>query len=79
MARKNPSAVALGRKGGKNGSSALTGRPTRKGARGQGTDTSDEGLAALLNRLKSAVEPDEIRKLSDQIERIVFHKQIMNA
>ena len=80
MARKNPSAVAFGRKSGKNGSAARTGKlTTRKAAQVQGSDTSDETLAALLNRLKSAVDPAEIRKLSDQIERIVFHKQFMNA
>jgi hypothetical protein len=45
----------------------------------QRTDTSDQALAALLNRLRATVDPVEIRQLSDQIERIVFHKQYMNA
>src|SRR5205823_6665502 len=43
------------------------------------TDTSDNALAALLKRLKSTVDPAEIRQISDQIERIVFHKQFTNA
>jgi hypothetical protein len=42
-------------------------------------DTSDEALAALLNRLKAAVDPNEIRQLSDQIERVVFHKQFTDG
>jgi hypothetical protein len=42
-------------------------------------DTSDEALAALLNRLKAAVDPNEIHQLSEQIERVVFHKQFMDA
>jgi hypothetical protein len=44
-----------------------------------GLDTSDGALAALLKRLKATVDPDEIRRLSDQIERVVFHKQFENA
>jgi hypothetical protein len=42
-------------------------------------DTSDRALVALLNRLKATVDPKEIRQLSDQIERVVFHKQFRNA
>jgi hypothetical protein len=42
-------------------------------------DTSDEALAALLNRLKAAVDPNEIRRLSSQIERVVCHKQFTAA
>ena len=42
-------------------------------------DASDKNLVNLLNRLKATVEPTEIRELSDQIERVVFHKQFMNA
>ena len=41
--------------------------------------TSDDTLVNLLNRLKATVEPTEIRELSDQIERVVFHKQFINA
>jgi hypothetical protein len=42
-------------------------------------DASDKTLVNLLNRLRATVEPTEIRDLSDQIERVVFHKQFMNA
>jgi len=38
-------------------------------------DTSDKALANLLERLRMSANPDEIRRLSDQIERVVFHKQ----
>jgi hypothetical protein len=114
MARKNPAAVALGRKGGKKGGPARAAKLTNqersesarkaglarwakvKGQNGeimsatknvanrdkapaQKSDTSDQALVALLNRLRATVDPAEIRQLSDQIERIVFHKQITNA
>jgi predicted Mrr-cat superfamily restriction endonuclease len=42
-------------------------------------DTSDKALLNLLKRLKATIDPAEIRKLSDQIERVVFHKQFRNA
>ena len=40
---------------------------------------SDEVLVALLERVKIATDSDEIRRLSDQIERVVFHRQFENA
>ena len=42
-------------------------------------DSSDEALAGLLGRLKASADPDEIRALSQQIEQVVFHKQLENA
>jgi hypothetical protein len=45
----------------------------------QKADTSDQALAALLNRLKATIDPAEIRQLSEQIERIVFHRQFTSA
>ena len=42
-------------------------------------DTSDMALTNLLERLSSGSNPDEIRQLSEQIERVVFHKQFANA
>jgi hypothetical protein len=42
-------------------------------------DTSDEALASLLTRVKTSVDPDEIRELSQQIEQLIFHKQFTNA
>jgi hypothetical protein len=32
-------------------------------------------LRPWLNRLQAAVDPNEVRQLSDQIERVVFHQQ----
>ena len=40
---------------------------------------SDKALLNLLGRLKATVDPVEIRDLSEKIERVVFHKQFMNA
>ncbi len=40
---------------------------------------SDKALLGLLGRLKATVDPAEIRDLSEQIARIVFHKHFMNA
>jgi hypothetical protein len=40
---------------------------------------SDAALALLLSRLKTSVDPNEIRELSSQIEKFVFHKQFGNA
>src|SRR5258708_27686257 len=34
-------------------------------------DTSDSALAVLLKRLKATADPDEVRRLADQIERVV--------
>lgn len=42
-------------------------------------DTSDNALRVLLRRLKTTVDRTEIRHLSDQIERVVFHKQFKNG
>jgi hypothetical protein len=56
----------------------LGSRDGQKNASGA-VDTSDEALAALLQRLKAAVDPDEIRELSGKIERVIFHKQFTDA
>jgi hypothetical protein len=42
-------------------------------------NTSDEALAAILKRLKETDDPAEIRELSSQLERVIFHKQFENA
>jgi hypothetical protein len=42
-------------------------------------DTSDKALLNLLNQIKAMVDTAEIRESSDQIERVVFPKQIRNA
>ncbi|HXA49441.1 MAG TPA: hypothetical protein VNV86_04015 [Candidatus Acidoferrum sp.] len=102
--RKNPAAVALGRKGGKKGGPARAANLTPKqrsesaskavqarwakakeGAESKATpssmsaDTSDHAVLALLKRLKSTSDPKEVRRLSDQLERVIFHKQFQNA
>jgi hypothetical protein len=102
MRRKNPAAVALGRKGGAKGGPAraakLTARQRSESARkavmarwGKTTverpvkrastsvNTSDKALALALDRIRATDDLAEIRRLADQIERIVFHKQFMNA
>ena len=42
-------------------------------------ETSDQALAALLTRLRVATDLSEIRRLSEQIEQVIFHKQLENA
>ncbi len=51
----------------------------RESAGTAGTDTSDSALLTLLDRIKTASDPQEIRELAAQIERIVFHKQMKDA
>jgi hypothetical protein len=45
----------------------------------QVTDNSDKTLVSLLEQLKIATDPETIRRLSEDIERVVFHKQLENA
>jgi hypothetical protein len=59
--------------------SATKNASTTREAQKKKTGVSDRALAALLHRLKATVDPIEIRQLSEQIERIVFHKQYTNA
>jgi hypothetical protein len=107
--KKNPAAVALGRKGGKKGGPARAAKLTpgqrsesaRKAVQARwakanatavkGTrievkspttsvaDTSDKAVLALLKRIKETNHPGEIRRLSDQLERVIFHKQYANV
>lgn len=42
-------------------------------------DASDHTLTALLTRLRLAADLAEIRLLSEQIERVIFHKQFENG
>jgi hypothetical protein len=107
--KKDPAAVALGRKGGKKGGPARAAKLTpkqrsesaRKAVQARWTkakegkdhifatrakmestptttstvDTSDNGVFSLLKRIKATNNLDEIRQLSDQLERVIFHKQ----
>jgi len=109
--KKDPSAVALGRKGGKIGGPAraakLTPEQRSESARravqarwarakdssghklrqhvteakspASAIDTSDKALHALLKRIKTTDSPAELRRLSDQLERVIFHTQFENA
>jgi hypothetical protein len=109
--KKDPAAVALGRKGGQKGGLAraakLTPRQRSASARkavqarwakakeGKNQavakpskmrttptspiDTSDNAVLALLKRLKKASDRNEVRQLSDQLERVIFHKQYAGA
>ena len=42
-------------------------------------DASDRALLALLRRIKATDNPTEIRRLSNQLERVIFHKQFESA
>jgi uncharacterized protein with WD repeat len=111
--KKDPTAVALGRKGGKKGGPARAAKLTpkqrsesaRKAVQARWTkakegkdyivvkrtkietkpsitstaDTSDKAVLSLLKRIKEANDQKEIRRLSDQLERAIFHKQYANA
>jgi hypothetical protein len=111
--RKDPAAVALGRKGGKKGgparaakltpkqrsesarkavqarwAKAKEGKDYRAGKRAElqttaaptsTMDTSDSAVLILLKRIKETQDQNEIRQLSDQLERVIFHKQYANV
>jgi len=40
--------------------------------------TSDKAALNLLKRIKETNDRNEIRQLSDQLERVIFHKQYPN-
>jgi hypothetical protein len=42
-------------------------------------DNSDQAVLDLLKRIKATDNPTEIRKLSHQLERVIFHKQFANS
>ena len=42
-------------------------------------DTSRKALHLCLKRLKNAKDENEIRRLTEELQRIVFHKQYQNA
>lgn len=41
-------------------------------------DTSDHAFVSLLKRYKATNDPTEMESLSEQIERMIFHKQYEN-
>ena len=40
---------------------------------------SDKAVLTLLKRIKTTSDPNEVRQLSEQLERVIFHKQYANA
>src|ERR1700682_4435831 len=42
-------------------------------------NTSDQALLTLLKRIKATDNPIEIRRLTNQLERVIFHKQFRHA
>jgi hypothetical protein len=123
--KKNPAAVALGRKGGKKGGPARAAKLTpaqrsdiaRKAVQARwakskaersgdyivnkgdnvgmktfnerqidegmpavaAADTSDHAFLSLLKQYKATDDPTTMRELSEQIERMIFHKQYENV
>jgi len=126
--KKNPAAVALGRKGGKKGgparAAALTPEQRSASARKAvqarwvkakagkdyivlksknkkmgiktfsqfrkeemseaapdtpALDTSKKALHLCLKRIKNAKDENELRRLTEELQKIVFHKQYQNA
>ena len=93
--KKDPAAVALGRKGGKKGGPARAAKLTpeqrsesarkavqarwAKGKKGTVLDTSKKALHLCLKRIKDARNESELRRLTEELQEIVFHKQYQNA
>jgi hypothetical protein len=102
--KKNPAAVALGRKGGKKGGPARAAKLTpvqrsesaRKAVQARWTktneatgreaapatpdvDASKKALHLCLKRIKQAKTESELRRLTQDLQRIVFHRQYRNA
>lgn len=42
-------------------------------------DTSDHAALTLLKRIHAAKDQSEIRQLTDQLQRVIFHKQYKNV
>jgi hypothetical protein len=49
------------------------------GAAPAAAGASDRAVLALLERIKATDNPTEIRRLSDRLERAIFHKQYKDA
>jgi hypothetical protein len=105
--KKDPAAVALGRKGGKKGGPARAAKLTseqrsesaRKAVRARWAkakegsddpvsdaapvtpflDTSKKALHACLKHIQDAKNENDLRLLTEELQRIVFHKQYRNA
>ena len=92
--KKDPAAVALGRKGGKKGGPARAAKLTpeqrsdsaRKAVQARWSkaatpalDTSKKALHLCLKRIKEAKNETELRRLTQELQRIVFRRQYRNA
>ena len=105
--RKDPAAVALGRKGGKKGGPARGAKLTpeqrsesaRKAVQARWAkskkrndhtilkrevdvktlDTSKKALHLCLDRIKKTKNENELRHLTEELQKIVFHRQYQNA
>jgi len=97
--KKDPAAVALGRKGGKKGGPARAAKLTpaqrsesaRKAVQARWSKArkyeavhvavraSDRAVLDLLSRIKATKDHVEIRNLSNQLERAIFHKQYSHS
>ena len=93
LTKKNPAAVSLGRRGGKIGGPARAAKLTpaqrsesaRKAVQArwarsnEAIDTSKKTLHLCLDRIKKAKDENELRRLTEELQRIVFHRQYQNA
>jgi hypothetical protein len=86
--QKPPAAIALERKDGKQGNPAPSTQRGRNGisgdARGRPSaasrlSPSKQALHLCLRRLKNAKDESEVRRLTEELQRIVFHRQYRNA
>ena len=94
--KKDPAAVALGRKGGKKGGPARAAKLTpeqrsesarkavqarwaRAASTAPALDTSKQALHLCLKRIKNARDENELRRLTEDLQKIVFHRQYQNA
>jgi len=89
----NDDAVTLGRRGGKIGGPAradkLTSEQRSESARkavqarwargNQGSDTSRKAGHLCLDCIKKTKNENELRRLTEELQRIVFHRQYRNA
>jgi hypothetical protein len=77
--RKNPAAVALGRKGGKKGGPARAAKLTPE----QRSESARRAVQARwgkgLSNQKQAESQSELRRLTEELQRIVFRRQYQNA
>jgi hypothetical protein len=90
--KKDPAAVALGRRGGKKGGPARAAKLTpeqrsasaRKAVQARWARAKQGSDHTVLKRTdkdarKAAKSDSELRRLTEELQKIVFHKQYQNA